>query len=91
MTPTSVNPALSAFLASLTAVARPALCGTDASTIVHPFWPAGHTVSWFEGGGGGGGGSGVVGTDSVGSVDVDVSAGGGGDVAPVPVPSGTVA
>jgi hypothetical protein len=45
ITPTSVKPAPSAFLASLTAAERPALCGTEASTIVHPFWPAGHSVS----------------------------------------------
>jgi hypothetical protein len=85
--PTSVSPALRAFCPALTAASRPPLCGIDESTIVHPFCPAGHWISVFDGGGGGGcSGAVVVGT--VGSVDVSV---GVDVVGAVPVLNGTEA
>src|SRR6266511_3281422 len=90
-TPTSESPAEIAFRPSLAAAARPELWGIEASTIVHPFWPAGHAIKVPPlGGGGGGGGSGSVGVVSVdvvpGSVPVGSVVVGPG---PVPVPTGT--
>jgi len=76
-----------AFFPALTAASRPAFCGIDESTIVHPFCPDGHWISVFDGGGGGGcSGAVVVGT--VGSVDVSV---GVDVVGAVPVLNGTEA